>query len=45
MGSVVIDLANRITIARIFLVPVVIFLLLVRFHFLTVTINHPTNWQ
>jgi CDP-diacylglycerol---glycerol-3-phosphate 3-phosphatidyltransferase len=37
------NLANRITIARIFLVPVVIFLLLVRFDFLTVTINHRTT--
>lgn len=34
------NLANKITIARIFLVPVVIFLLLVRYDFLTVTINH-----
>ncbi|GMA48910.1 CDP-diacylglycerol--glycerol-3-phosphate 3-phosphatidyltransferase [Alicyclobacillus contaminans] len=37
------NLANRITIARIFLVPVVIFLLLVRFDFWTVTINHRTT--
>jgi CDP-diacylglycerol--glycerol-3-phosphate 3-phosphatidyltransferase len=35
-----VNLANRITIARIFLVPVVTFLLLVRFDFWTVTINH-----
>jgi CDP-diacylglycerol---glycerol-3-phosphate 3-phosphatidyltransferase len=37
------NLANKITIARIFLVPVVIFLLLVRFDFLSVTINHRTT--
>lgn len=37
------NLANRITIARIFLVPVVTLLLLVRFHFWTVTINHQTT--
>ncbi|MBX6352359.1 MAG: CDP-diacylglycerol--glycerol-3-phosphate 3-phosphatidyltransferase [Thermoflavifilum sp.] len=37
------NLANRITLARIFLVPVVIFLLLVRFDFWSVTINHRTT--
>jgi CDP-diacylglycerol--glycerol-3-phosphate 3-phosphatidyltransferase len=37
------NLANRITIARIFLVPVVIFLLLVRYDFWSVTINHRTT--
>lgn len=36
-------MANRITLARIFLVPVVIFLLLVRFDFWSVTINHRTT--
>lgn len=42
-GVLSVNLANRITIARIFLVPVVTFLLLVRFHFWTVTINHRTT--
>ncbi|MCF8564825.1 CDP-diacylglycerol--glycerol-3-phosphate 3-phosphatidyltransferase [Alicyclobacillus tolerans] len=37
------NLANRITIARIFLVPVVIFLLLIRYNFWSVTINHRTT--
>ncbi|WP_029420441.1 CDP-diacylglycerol--glycerol-3-phosphate 3-phosphatidyltransferase [Alicyclobacillus macrosporangiidus] len=37
------NLANRITLARIFLVPVVVFTLLVRFNFWTVTINHRTT--
>ncbi|MCL6637380.1 MAG: CDP-diacylglycerol--glycerol-3-phosphate 3-phosphatidyltransferase [Alicyclobacillus sp.] len=37
------NLANRITLARIFLVPVVAFTLLVRFNFWTVTINHRTT--
>ncbi|OFW79901.1 MAG: CDP-diacylglycerol--glycerol-3-phosphate 3-phosphatidyltransferase [Alicyclobacillus sp. RIFOXYA1_FULL_53_8] len=37
------NLANRITIARIFLVPVVIFLLLVKYDFWSVTINHRTT--
>jgi len=42
-GVLRLNLANRITIARIFLVPVVTFLLLVRFDFWTVTINHQTT--
>jgi len=37
------NLANRITIARILLVPVVVFLLLVRFNVWSVTINHRTT--
>lgn len=37
------NLANRITIARIFLVPVVILFLLVRYDFWSVTINHQTT--
>ncbi len=37
------NLANRITLARIFLVPVVTFLLLIRYDFWTVTINHRTT--
>lgn len=37
------NLANRITIARIFLVPVVIFLLLVKYDFWSLTINHQTT--
>ncbi|MCL6445284.1 MAG: CDP-diacylglycerol--glycerol-3-phosphate 3-phosphatidyltransferase [Alicyclobacillus sp.] len=37
------NLANRITIARIFLVPVIIFLLLVRYDFWSVTINNRTT--
>ncbi|MCL6516232.1 CDP-diacylglycerol--glycerol-3-phosphate 3-phosphatidyltransferase [Alicyclobacillus sp.] len=37
------NLANRITLARIFLVPVVVFTLLIRFNFWTVTINHRTT--
>ena len=43
MGCVALNLANRITIARIFLVPVVIFLLLVKYDFWSVTINHRTT--
>jgi CDP-diacylglycerol---glycerol-3-phosphate 3-phosphatidyltransferase len=42
-GVFLLNLANRITIARIFLVPVVIFLLLVRYDFWSVTINHRTT--
>jgi CDP-diacylglycerol---glycerol-3-phosphate 3-phosphatidyltransferase len=42
-ACVSLNLANRITIARIFLVPVVIFLLLVRYDFWSVTINHRTT--
>ena len=42
-GVLRLNLANRITIARIFLVPVVTFLLLVRFHFWSLTINHRTT--
>lgn len=42
-GVFLVNLANRITIARIFLVPVVTFLLLVRFDFWTVTINYRTT--
>lgn len=37
------NLANRITIARIFLVPVVILFLLLRYQFWTVTINNQTT--
>ncbi len=37
------NLANRITIARIFFVPVIAFLLLVRFDFWSFTINHRTT--
>lgn len=37
------NLANRITIARIFLVPVVSFVLLVRYDFWSLTINHRTT--
>ncbi|MBX5436328.1 MAG: CDP-diacylglycerol--glycerol-3-phosphate 3-phosphatidyltransferase [Alicyclobacillaceae bacterium] len=37
------NLANRITLARIFLVPVVIFLLLVKYNFWSVTINYRTT--
>ncbi|MDQ0189293.1 CDP-diacylglycerol--glycerol-3-phosphate 3-phosphatidyltransferase [Alicyclobacillus cycloheptanicus] len=37
------NLANRITIARIFLVPVVILFLLLRYNFWTVTINQQTT--
>lgn len=42
-ACVSLNLANRITLARIFLVPVVIFLLLVRYDFWSVTINHRTT--
>jgi CDP-diacylglycerol---glycerol-3-phosphate 3-phosphatidyltransferase len=37
------NLANKITLARIFLVPVVSFVLLVRFDFWSLTINHRTT--
>lgn len=43
IGVCTVNLANRITIARIFLVPVVIFLLLERYDIWSVTINHRTT--
>lgn len=42
-GVFLLNLANRITIARIFLVPVVTFVLLVHYDFWTFTINHRTT--
>lgn len=42
-ACILLNLANRITIARIFFIPVVIFLLLIRYHFWSFTINHQTT--